>query len=114
MNAILQKGVGYRLAAVAFVCVWTVLCWPWLSGAVTIPFDAKAHFQAQIQFLAQALHSGQSPFWTHNVFGGSPQIADPQSLIFSPAILLALLSPSPSFRAVDAYVLRICWRAGSP
>jgi hypothetical protein len=99
------KGVSYLLAAVGFVCAWTVLCWPWLSGSVTIPFDAKAHFQAQIQFLAQALHSGQSPFWTHNVFGGSPQIADPQSLIFSPAILLALLSPSPSFRMVDAYVL---------
>ncbi|RDJ27187.1 hypothetical protein DWF00_09330 [Bosea caraganae] len=72
---------------------------------MTIPFDAKAHFQAQIQFLAQALHSGQSPFWNHNVFGGSPQVADPQSLIFSPAILLALISPSPSFREVDAYIL---------
>ncbi|MBA4271352.1 MAG: hypothetical protein C0447_18360, partial [Methylobacterium sp.] len=36
---------------------------------------------------------------------GSPQVADPQSLIFSPAILLAALVPSPSFRAVDAYVL---------
>lgn len=100
-----MKGAGYLLAAGGFVCAWIVLCWPWLSGAVTIPFDAKAHFQAQIQFLAQALHSGQSPFWTHNVFGGSPQVADPQSLIFSPAILLALLSPSPSFRMVDAYVL---------
>ncbi|WP_439496685.1 hypothetical protein [Bosea sp. (in: a-proteobacteria)] len=99
------QAAGYWLAAAGFVCAWTILCWPWLSGAVTIPFDAKAHFQAQIQFLAQALHSGQSPFWTHNVFGGSPQVADPQSLIFSPAIILALLSPSPSFRMVDAYVL---------
>jgi len=104
LNA-LTKGSSYRLAAVLFLCAWALLCWPWLSGAVTIPFDAKAHFQAQIQFLAQALHSGQSPFWTHNVFGGSPQVADPQSLIFSPAILLALFNPSPSFRAVDAYVL---------
>jgi hypothetical protein len=99
------RGASYLLAAVGFVCAWSILCWPWLSGAVTIPFDAKAHFQAQIQFLAQALHSGQSPFWNHNVFGGSPQVADPQSLIFSPAILLALISPSPSFREVDAYVL---------
>lgn len=105
MNAFPTRGAGYRLAALGFICVWVILCWPWLSGAVTIPFDAKAHFQAQIQFLAQALHSGQSPFWNHNVFGGSPQIADPQSLIFSPAILLALISPSPSFREVDAYVL---------
>lgn len=99
------KSSGYRLAAVAFVLTWIALCWPWLSGQWTIPFDAKAHFHAQIQFLAHALHSGQSPFWTPGVFGGSPQIADPQSLIFSPAILLALLSPSPSFRDVDAYVL---------
>lgn len=105
MSELLRKGVSYRLAAIGFICVWTLLCWPWLSGAVTIPFDAKAHFQAQIQFLAQALHHGQSPFWNHNVFGGSPQVADPQSLIFSPAILLALLVPSPSFQAVDAYVL---------
>ena len=105
LKTLLKKGAGYPLAAVGFLCVWAALCWPWLSGAVTIPFDAKAHFQAQIQFLAQALHSGQSPFWTHNVFGGSPQVADPQSLIFSPAIILALLSPSPSFREVDAYVL---------
>jgi hypothetical protein len=105
LNVFPKKDAGYRLAVLGFVCVWVILCWPWLSGAVTIPFDAKAHFQAQIQFLAQALHSGQSPFWNHNVFGGSPQIADPQSLIFSPAILLALLSPSPSFREVDAYVL---------
>lgn len=105
LNRFLKKGAGYPLAAAGFLVVWAVLCWPWLSGAVTIPFDAKAHFQAQIQFLAQALHSGQSPFWTHNVFGGSPQVADPQSLIFSPAIILALLSPSPSFREVDAYVL---------
>ncbi len=100
-----KLGSSYWLAAALFVCAWVALSWPWLSGAVTIPFDAKAHFQAQIQFLAQALHSGQSPFWTHNVFGGSPQVADPQSLIFSPAILLALLDPSPSFQAVDAYVL---------
>ncbi|HEV2553134.1 MAG TPA: hypothetical protein VGV17_05165 [Bosea sp. (in: a-proteobacteria)] len=105
MDAHSKRVAGYGLAAIAFICVWSVLCWPWLSGAVTIPFDAKAHFQAQIQFLASALHSGQSPFWTHNVFGGSPQVADPQSLIFSPAILLALLSPAPSFRVVDAYVL---------
>ena len=99
------RGAGYLLAAIGFVVAWGILCWPWLSGAVTIPFDAKAHFQAQVQFLANAIHTGQSPFWNHNVFAGSPQIADPQSLIFSPAILLALINPSPSFRAVDAYVL---------
>ena len=95
----------FRPALVAFAVAWAVLCSPWLGGELTIPYDAKAHFQAQLQFLANALHTGQSPFWAPNVFAGSPQIADPQSLIFSPAILIAYLSPEPSFLMVDAYVL---------
>ena len=85
---------------------WLVLSWPWLSGAVTIPWDAKAHFYPQLQFLAQSLHRGELPFWTPYVFSGAPQIADPQSLIFSPPFLvLALLDANPSFRAADATVL---------
>ncbi len=91
----------------AFLSGWVLLSRPWLTGLVTIPYDAKAHFQAQIQFLAQAWHSGNSPFWTPNVFTGSPQIADPQSLIFSPAALVALLTHDPSFAVVDAYVLAL-------
>ena len=34
----------------------------------------------QLQFLANAFHSGQSPFWNPSTFVGVPQIADPQSL----------------------------------
>jgi len=93
---------AYPAAYLLFVLAWIFLCSPWLGGELTIPYDAKAHFQAQLQFLANALHSGQSPFWAPNVFAGSPQIADPQSLIFSPAILLAYLNSEPSFTAVDA------------
>ncbi len=94
---------GYPAAFLAVSIAWVVFAFPWLSGSVTIPDDAKAHFLPQLQFLANALHSGQSPFWTHNVFGGSPQIADPQSLIFSPAFLIAYFDPSPSFRQIDGY-----------
>jgi hypothetical protein len=101
----LTRGSGYRPALVLFVLAWAILAWPWLSGSVTVPYDAKAHFHAQIQFMANAIHTGQSPFWSPNVFAGSPHIADPQSLIFSPAILLALFSSSPSFRAVDTFIL---------
>lgn len=103
---------GWGLAFVLFVAMWTWLSAPWLSGHVTIPYDAKAHFQAQIQFLANALHSGQSPFWSPYTFAGSPQIADPQSLIFSPAALLAVFNAQPSFRAMDAYVLALLGLAG--
>lgn len=92
--------------------LWVWITLPWLSGEVTIPYDAKAHFQAQIQFLANALHRGDSPFWTPNIFGGSPQIADPQSLIFSPAFLLALFDKAPSFRAMDTYVLGLLLMGG--
>jgi hypothetical protein len=86
-----------------FALGWLVLAWPWLSGSVTVPWDAKAHFYPQLVFLARALHSGDSPFWTPNIFTGHPQIADPQSLIFSlPYFLLALLDRQPDFSAADA------------
>lgn len=107
-----QPRWGYATAFIAVTTAWLVLSSPWLSGAVTIPYDAKAHFQAQVQFLANALHNGDSPFWTHNVFAGSPQIADPQSLIFSPAIILAYFEAVPSFREVDGFVLA-CLGAGA-
>ncbi|HEX2725648.1 MAG TPA: glycosyltransferase family 39 protein, partial [Beijerinckiaceae bacterium] len=96
-----------------FAAAWLVLSWPWLSGAVTIPWDAKAHFYPQLQFLAQSLHRGELPFWAPYVFSGAPQIADPQSLIFSPPFLaLAWLDPNPSFRTADATVLAMLGLGG--
>lgn len=98
----------WRLAPVlaGLVLAWIVLGWPWLSGSVTIPWDAKAHFQPQIQFLAQSIWRGESPFWAPFVFSGHAQIADPQSMIFSPPFLaLAALNPSPGLTAVDTTVL---------
>ena len=106
-------GPSAGLAIVLFSLGSLALAWPWLSGAVTIPWDAKAHFYAQAQFLAHALHHGESPFWNPNVFAGSPQIADPQSLIFSPPyLLLALVNGDPSFQAVDAVTFAMLWLAG--
>ena len=93
----------FRFSLLLFLLASFYLAWPWLSGQVTIPWDAKAHFQPQLSFLAHALHHGQSPFWTPNVFAGMPQIADPQSLIFSPPyLLLAALVPEPTFQQADA------------
>lgn len=92
---------------------WLAFCWPWLSGAVTIPWDAKAHFLPQIQFLAASLARGELPFWTPNVFAGHPQIADPQSMMFSPPILLlALLDPAPSLWSADMTVLLVVLLGG--
>jgi hypothetical protein len=103
-----MAGNPRTFAIVALGVVWTVLAWPWLSGRVTIPWDAKAQFLPQLQFLARSFAEGQSPFWAPYVFAGHPQIADPQSLIFSPPyLLLAWLNPAPTAWAADAtlYVL---------
>src|SRR5229473_3245246 len=92
----------FALSVVFYIAAFAVLSWPWLSGAVTIPWDAKAQFQPELQFLASSLARGEQPFWTPNLFAGWPQIADPQSLIFSPLhFALAAFDPTPSFRAVD-------------
>ena len=93
---------AFALSVVLYTAAFAVLSWPWLSGAVTIPWDAKAQFQPELQFLASSLARGESPFWTPNLFAGWPQIADPQSLIFSPLhVALAALDPTPSFREAD-------------
>ena len=97
----------------AFAAAAVVIGWPWLSGHVTIPWDAKATFQPQIQFLAQSLANGQSPFWTPFAFSGHPQIADPQAMIFSPFLLLSLLTSAPSLWAVDATVLAMVFVGGA-
>ncbi len=108
-----DAGASKALAIVLFSVGSLALAWPWLSGAVTIPWDAKAHFYPQLQFLAHALHTGQSPFWNPNVFAGSPQIADPQSLIFNPPyLLLALFDAAPGFQAMDAVTFAMLWLAG--
>jgi hypothetical protein len=100
-------------AVVIFTLGWLAFSWPWLSGAVTIPWDAKAHFLPQVQFMAASFARGESPFWNPYVFAGSPQIADPQSMIFSPPmVLLALIDSAPGSWAIDVTVLLSLLAAG--
>ena len=100
---------AFGLYTIAFLA----LAWPWLSGAVEIPYDAASQFYPQLAFLARSFASGQSPFWTPNVFAGWPQIADPQSLIFSPLhVIVALLDPAPTPRIADALVFTLLYVGG--
>ena len=110
-----QPKSAFALAAtiLVFAAACAVLAWPWLSGRVTIPWDAKSQFLPQVRFLAHALANGDSPFWTPNVFAGWPQIADPQSLIFSPLhFLLAWLDAAPGFRAIDGVTFALLFLGG--
>jgi hypothetical protein len=105
----------FRLASTIglFALGFAVLAWPWLSGSVTIPWDAKSNSFPNLAFLARSLAFGQSPFWTPNVYAGWPQIADPQALIFSPLhFALAWFNATPSFRAADAVVFALLFVGG--
>lgn len=98
----------YAMALAVYTIATLVLAWPWVSSAVGIPYDAKSQFYPPFAFLARSLAAGQSPLWTPNIFAGWPQIADPQSLIFSPFFFVAALlkgNPTPHFFDVVVFVL---------
>src|SRR5204863_1129705 len=89
--------ISLPLAIGIFALAFLVPTWPWLSGAVTIPWDAKSQFFPPVQFLATSIARGEWPWWTPNVFAGWPLICDPQSLLFSPLhFLLAATNPDIS------------------
>src|SRR5262245_42296590 len=101
------------LAVAIFALAVLASAWPWLSGAVTIPWDAKSQFYPEVQFLAASIARGEWPWWTPNVFAGWPQISDPQSLMFSPLhLLLAALEPAVSLRAFDAVTFAYLFLGG--
>jgi hypothetical protein len=91
---------------VVYLVTFAAMTSPWLLGSVSIPWDSKAHFLPQIQLLAHSLWAGEWPWWNPYVFSGQPQIADPQSMIFSPPyVLLALVDPAPGPWAQDATLI---------
>ena len=110
------EGPRFPLAAAfgLYTAAFLALASPWLLGVVAIPYDAASQFYPQLVFLARSLATGQSPFWTSNIYAGWPQIADPQSLIFSPLhFIVALLDPAPSERLFDALVFVLLYAGGA-
>ncbi len=86
------------MAAAAFSC--------WLATGAVVPWDSKNHFYPMFRFLADALQHGEFPLWNPYHFGGSPTAADPQSLLFSPSmVLFAMIAPHASMQAFDAVIL---------
>jgi hypothetical protein len=96
-----------------FALAFLLPAWPWLSGRVTIPWDAKSQFYPQVQFLASSIARGEWPWWSPNVFAGWPQISDPQSLLFAPLyVLLAACNSAISLRAFDAVTFAYLFLGG--
>jgi hypothetical protein len=93
------------VAGLVIGAVWLVAMSRWILTDSVVPWDSKNQFYAFYRFLASALESGASPFWNPYHYGGHPSVADPQSLIFAPLMVLyALFDPAPSLRAFDLLV----------
>src|ERR1700730_18362645 len=97
---------AYRLAILSLVIFYGLALASWLNSGTVVPWDSKNHFYAMFRFLGDALHNGEIPLWNPYHFGGHPAIADPQSLIFTPSmVLFALVAPNASMQLFDAAVL---------
>lgn len=108
------RSIAFPPTLLIFATVFLLPAWPWLSGDVTIPWDAKSYFFPHVQFLATSLARGDLPWWSPNVFGGWEEISDPQSLLFSPPYaLLAALSPEVSLRGFDSVTFLYLFMGGT-
>jgi hypothetical protein len=93
------------VAALMIGAIWVLAMSRWILTDSVVPWDSKNQFYAFYRYLASALESGTSPFWNPYHYGGHPSVADPQSLIFAPLMLLyALFDPTPSLRTFDLLV----------
>jgi hypothetical protein len=93
------------LAFAIILAVWGLAAavWP-LTGSV-VPWDSKNQFYPTLRYLGAALAHGELPLWNPYHFGGHPSAADPQSLLFTPSMLLfGWLVPEPSMQLFDAVV----------
>ena len=96
-----QALLAFALILVAWALAAAV--WP-LTGTV-VPWDSKNQFYPTLRYLGAALAHGELPLWNPYHFGGHPSAADPQSLLFTPTMLLfGWLTPEPSMQLFDAVV----------
>lgn len=87
------------------VAIWIVAMGRWVLTDRVVPWDSKNQFYAFYRFLATTLHEGALPLWNPYHYGGHPSVADPQSLIFAPLLVVwAWFDPAPSMRTFDLLV----------
>ena len=87
--------------------LWAVAAAVWPLTGTVVPWDSKNHFYPMLRYLGAALAHGELPLWNPYHFSGHPSVADPQSLLFTPTMLLfGWLVPQPSMQLFDAGRLR--------
>lgn len=93
------------IAPALVAAFWAIAFAQWPLRDFVVPWDSKNQFYVFFRFMAESLARGSTPFWNPYHYAGHPSIADPQSLIFSPAFVLwAMVDPAPSLRAFDMMV----------
>jgi hypothetical protein len=95
------------VTAIAAVLVFvTLAAAAWLASGSVVPWDSKNHFYPMFRFLAESLRQGEIPIWNPYHFAGHPTVADPQSLLFTPSmVILALVAPQASMQLFDTVIL---------
>ncbi|SFR92713.1 membrane protein YfhO [Dyella sp. OK004] len=84
---------GARLFG-ALLLIWLLLNLPVLAGIKVLPWDASDQFYPTVYFNAHSLRHGLAPWWNPHIYGGYPQIADPQGMLFSPLLMSWMMLPS--------------------
>src|SRR5579883_2128195 len=95
-----------KLAVLSLVVFYALALASWLATGTVVPWDSKNHFYAMFRFLGDSLQNGEIPLWNPYHFGGHPAAADPQSLLFTPTMMVfALIAPRASMQVFDAVIL---------
>ena len=95
----------FALSSAALVAIAAIGFSLWQIDGSVVPWDSKNHFYAMFRFLGDALRHGVLPLWNPYHFGGYPAVADPQSLLFTPTMLLfAAIAPGASMPAFDGVI----------
>jgi hypothetical protein len=94
------------LIAVALIlAAWATAAAIWPLTGTVVPWDSKNQFYPTLRYLGSALAGGELPLWNPYHFGGHPSAADPQSLLFTPTMLLfGWLAPEASMQLFDVVV----------
>jgi len=94
------------LAIGAVVAIGVVADLAWILNGTVVPWDSKNEFYPVFRFLADELAKGAWPFWNPYHYSGYPAAADPQSLVFSPTmVMLAWAVPKASMQTFDAWIM---------
>lgn len=89
---------SFRRLFVLLCLVWLGLNAIVLAGHKVLPWDAMDEFYPTVYFNTHSLRLGLAPWWNPYLYGGTPAIADPQGMLFSPLLtgwMLLRQSPGP-------------------